>query len=161
GRQVVTVGVGAKRESVAELGRRRLQQFVGRFSAKFCERFCADRFGELETGLFGDRDGTKLHAGGRAGGGESATLPGGFLEEIAGEGRGHEGADRERARGLAADGDVVRIAAENRDVFDYPFKGRDLIEESVVAGGMVARLGSKLGMRQKSEYAEAVVGLDH
>src|SRR6185436_10960009 len=61
-----------------------------------------------------------------------------------------------RSRGLAHDRDVARITAEARDIALDPLQRRDLIEESVVAGRVLRRFGSQLGMREKAERADAI-----
>ncbi len=43
-----------------------------------------------------------------------------------------------------------------------PLQRRDLVEEAVIAGGVVFALGAEFGMREEAEHAEAIVdGDDH
>ena len=62
------------------------------------------------------------------------------------------------ARGLAADGDVVLVAAEFGDVLLHPFERELLIEDAIVAEEMA--FGIQRGMRQKAEKAEAIIDGD-
>ena len=56
------------------------------------------------------------------------------------------------ARALAEDGDVLRVAAEGRDVALHPLQRRDLVHQAVVADRL-ARPGG-LGQRRVGEVAE-------
>ncbi len=64
-------------------------------------------------------------------------------------------------RGLSANRDVVRIAAERRDVIAHPQKRRALIEQTVVArGGIPGNLGGQRRMREETERSVAIVRRD-
>ena len=65
------------------------------------------------------------------------------------------------AGGLAEDGDVVRIAAEFRDVVPYPLEGLDLIAKTLVAGDAVRVLRAQFRVGEESEAAQPVVERDH
>ena len=69
-------------------------------------------------------------------------------------------ADACRARGLARERHVVRIAAERRDVLLHPFERLDLIQKPVIAGRAVLGFGLQRFIREISEYAEPVAEID-
>ncbi len=52
---------------------------------------------------------------------------------------------------------LAGVATEGGDVALDPREGGGLVEEAVVAGGVVGRLGGELGMGEEAEDAEAVV----
>src|SRR5215472_18350844 len=95
-----------------------------------------------------------------AGGEKSTAFTDGFLKKFARKRGSHERADGERTGRFAADGDVVGITAESRDILDHPFESGHLIEERVVARGMVSGFLGQFRMRVESEDAETIVGLD-
>src|SRR5688572_10777251 len=68
-------------------------------------------------------------------------------------------ADAEPTCGRPCDCDVVRIAAESRNVVANPAHRGPLIEQPEVARGRMVRvLGGKRGMREESERTETVAG---
>src|ERR1700758_4583484 len=91
----------------------------------------------------------------------SAALADGFCKRATRERRCHECADGDGTRGFAKDGDVGRVSTEGGDVCADPFECGGLIEETVVAGGVVGRLGGEFGMDEESEDAEAVIHGHH
>ena len=83
-----------------------------------------------------------------------------FLKEVAGKRRGHQHAGVDGACGLAEYSDIVGVTTELCDVFMDPLQGEDLIQEAVVAGGVLRRLGGERWMSEKAEDAEAVIDCD-
>src|SRR6185437_3627194 len=88
------------------------------------------------------------------------TFEDGFVEQAVGERRGEEIENAEAAGGFARDRDVIRIAAEGRDVALHPAQGFDLVEEAVIAGDVVWRFGAQCGKREVAESTEAIVDGD-
>lgn len=62
-----------------------------------------------------------------------------------------------RACGLAEDSDIVGVTAERCDVFVDPLQGEDLIQEAVIAGGVLRGFDGECRMSEKAEDAEAVI----
>jgi hypothetical protein len=62
-----------------------------------------------------------------------------------------------RSGRLAADGDVVRVAAKCRDVFVNPAQRGDQVEKSVVARGMDAGFRGQLRMREETKGPQPVI----
>ena len=67
------------------------------------------------------------------------------------------GADRKRSGAFAENGDVPRISAECGDIVVHPLKSGELIEQAIVAGGVMSGLCRQFWMHEKTEDAEAVV----
>ena len=64
---------------------------------------------------------------------------------------------RDAARGLAEDGDVVRIASERGDVLLHPLEGGDLVHVGVVALELFRMLAAQRGEGEETEAPETVV----
>ncbi len=117
----------------------------------------------LSEGCFAEGVGERLHVRDGAGGAEAegrAALGDDAAEEAAGEGRGHEDGGVDAAGGFAEEGDVGGIATEGCDVLLHPAESGDLVEEAVVAGAVVGRLGGELGVGEEAHDAEAIVDGD-
>jgi hypothetical protein len=82
------------------------------------------------------------------------------MEQAFGDRRAEQPADHGGAGGLAEDRDVVRIAAERRDVLLHPLQHGDRVTERLVARRVAARLLRQLRVREEAERAEAVVEVD-
>ena len=92
----------------------------------------------------------------QAGDGGAALADGGG-HQVLGERRSHERADGDRTSRFAGDGDVLGVAAEGRDVSPYPLEGGHLVQQTVVAGGVVRGLLRQLGMDEEAEDVGAVL----
>ena len=92
--------------------------------------------------------------------GEGAALHDGPLEEAFIFLAGHLGADAHAAGALTADGDVLRVAAEGRDVPLDPAGGALLIQETEVGGGVGIFCGD-LRMAEEAEAVQPVADGDH
>ena len=79
------------------------------------------------------------------------------MEQPLCDGRCHQCAHRERSRALAKDGHVFGIATEGGNIAVYPLQSRNLIEQAVVPGGFLVRLGGQFFEREKSENSQAIV----
>ncbi len=64
-------------------------------------------------------------------------------------------------RGLPGDGHACWITAEAGDVVVHPLHRRDLIQQAVIAGGVVWRFLRKLGMIEEAQHSDAVVERHH
>src|SRR5947209_20042047 len=64
---------------------------------------------------------------------------------------------RDAARGLAEDGDVLRVAAERGDVPLHPLEGGDLVHVGVVALELFGMLSSQRGEGEETEAPQTVV----
>src|SRR4029079_14903195 len=84
----------------------------------------------------------------------SARREDGAVEESPRARHGEQGGAAHRARRLAEDRDLPRVAPEGLDLVAHPFEGRDLIEEPLVAGGGQA-LAEPLAEAQEAEGPEA------
>ena len=73
---------------------------------------------------------------------------------------GQLGLDAAAAGRLARDGDVLRIAAEGRNVPLHPAGGKLLIQVTEI-GGSLRRLAGQIGVRQEAEHVGAVVDRHH
>src|SRR5690606_12600600 len=82
------------------------------------------------------------------------------MKETTGQRGRRDVVDGRRAGRLSSHGDAIGIAAEAADVFVDPAEGSDLIEQAVVARGVLGRLGRQLGMRKEAEDAKPVVDRD-
>ena len=82
------------------------------------------------------------------------------MEQPPGDRRAAEHADDGRAGRLAEDREVVRVAAERRDVVLHPGEGGNGVEERLVAGRFAARLLGEFRVREEAECAEAIVEVD-
>ena len=69
-----------------------------------------------------------------------AALTDGACDEVPGQRRGHEGADRNRPGRLAGNRHLFWISAERRDIPAYPLESGNLIQQAVVAGRVVGGL---------------------
>ena len=92
--------------------------------------------------------------------GKGATLYDSTLEQALVVRAGHLGADAHAASRLAADGDVLRIAAERRNVALHPAGGELLIQEAEVGRG-IGRLRRDLRVAQEAEAVQAVAHRHH
>ncbi len=84
----------------------------------------------------------------------------GALEQALRQRRAHESADADGAGRLAEDGHVARVAAEGADVLLHPVQGRYLVQNAVVAAGVLRGLGREGRVHQEAERAEPVVDAD-
>ena len=80
------------------------------------------------------------------------------LEQAGGERRNHVDAGVERARRLAANGDVVLVAAELGDVALHPFQHGLLVENAVIGEEMAFVVQGR--MREKAHEVQAVFHRD-
>ena len=103
-----------------ELGERQRLEFSGflRLDAQHFQQASPDAVGILES----SRHSTERRA-----------LQDRASEQAARVRHGHENRNRRGAGRLADDGDVVRIAAEGRDIVAHEAQRRDLIEQSEIA----------------------------
>ena len=62
---------------------------------------------------------------------------------------------------LAEDRDIVGIAAEGGDVALHPLQAGDLVEQAVVARGMLRQFGGERGMGEEAQHADAIVDRHH
>ena len=90
---------------------------------------------------------------------ERAALHDRPLEEPARAARDEVGEHRQAAGRLAGDRDVVRVAAELRDVALHPAQRRLLVHQAVVAGRAAGPRGERR-VREEAERAEPVVDRD-
>ena len=90
-----------------------------------------------------------------------AALGYGAGEQAVRQRRGELRVHAQAARRLAEDGHVERVAAKEDDVAPHPGQRRLLIEDAVVAGDVVGRLGGERGVGQEPERAQPVVDGDH
>ena len=97
----------------------------------------------------------------RFGGGGGGALGNGAAEEALRLRGGAQSRHAHRARRLAGDGHVVRVAAEGRDVVPHPLKRLDLIHEAIVAGAAVGILTGKLLGGEETEHTQAVAEVHH
>src|SRR5947207_14281756 len=67
---------------------------------------------------------------------------------------------RDAARGLAEDGDALRVAAERSDVPLHPLEGGDLVHVGVVAFKLFRMLSVKRGEGEETEAPQTVVESD-
>jgi hypothetical protein len=65
--------------------------------------------------------------------------------------------DDNRTRRLARERDPGRIAAEGRDVATHPVERRDHVQKTVITRHPALRFTTELGMREKTEGAEAII----
>ena len=83
-----------------------------------------------------------------------------LLEQSFRQRRGHQDGDRDRARRLPEHRDALRIAAEGGDVALDPLEGRDLVQQTIVAGGMLGGLGRQHRVREEAKDPDTVVEAD-
>src|SRR6266700_3434340 len=86
-----------------------------------------------------------------------AALSNRLLEHAFRQGRGHLGRDGERSCALAEDGHIPGISSKSCDVVVYPLQRGKLIEQSIIARGVMAGLLRQFGMDEESEDAEPIV----
>ena len=132
-----------------QLGERLRTQLGDRLDAGGFQRL---RAGSL--GLLGGRHAAHLQPH------PAAALRDRAVEETLGLWRSDERADHDGAGRLAGDGDVVRVAAERRDVLLDPLQRGDGVHHPVVAGAAVAGFLRQLGMREEPERTEPVIHRD-
>ena len=96
----------------------------------------------------------------RLDGGDGRALQDHAVEQARGQRRGAQRAHRRRARRLAGERHVVRIAAEGADIVPHPFERLDLVEQTVVARRAVGRFGDQLLVCEVAEHAQAVAHVD-
>ncbi len=83
-----------------------------------------------------------------------------LLKQPGGQGGSHESVNRHSAGGLAADSDIVGIAAEGPDIAAHPLEGGDLVHDRVV-GQRAARLFRRqCRVREESEASQPIVEAD-
>src|SRR5208283_4284842 len=87
----------------------------------------------------------------------AAALPNRLLKKTLRQGRRHLRGDGKRSRAFAKDRDISRIAAERGDVVMHPPKRGQLIEQPVIAGGVMGRFLNKLRVRKKTEHPQPVI----
>lgn len=93
-------------------------------------------------------------------GATSTTLRDDTGDEVPGERTPHHVERTRRTSRLTADDDLVRVTAEVGDVIVDPLQGELLVEQAVVAGGVVGGLSAEVGMGEETEGAETVVDCD-
>ena len=79
------------------------------------------------------------------------------MEQTSRQRRRDQAADAHGARRLAEDRHSLRVATERRGVVPHPLERRDLVEQAVVAGRPVLRLGGQRLVGQEAERAQPVV----
>lgn len=62
---------------------------------------------------------------------------------------------------LAKGRDAARIAAERADLTAYPAQRRQHVAQRIIARAVMRRFGGQLGMGEKAEQAQPVIGGDH
>ena len=87
----------------------------------------------------------------------AAALDDRFRNEALGQRRSHQALDTTSTGALAHDGQVVRIAAESRDVVVNPLDRRQLVINALVSGAAVAILFGQGRMGEEAQQAEAVI----
>ncbi len=91
----------------------------------------------------------------------TAALTDRTMEETPGERAGLQHGNAIGAGGLPEDGDVVRVAAEFRNVGANPMQRLDLIAIALVARDATSALGGQFGMREVAETTQAIVDGHH
>ena len=91
----------------------------------------------------------------------SAALADAAMEESFCQRRCAEDAAADSTSTLTEDGDVRRVAAEIADVTLYPLQGKNLVEQSVVAGMSGRRLLCQFGMRHEAQGTGAILNADN
>src|ERR1700686_4517511 len=81
-----------------------------------------------------------------------STLGNGPAEKTGSAGHGKQRAHAHRARRLAKNRDVVRVAAKSSDILLYPLEGGNLIEQSEV--------GISIAQEEESIYPQAIIDGD-
>ena len=115
-------------------------------------RIRARRSAELDAVLLGI--GQRLR---RQAGDHGAAFADRAGHQVPGKRRRHQRADRDRSGRFAGDGDARGIAAEGRDVLLHPAQRGHLVEQAVVARGVVRRFLGQFGMDEEAENVGPVV----
>ena len=78
-------------------------------------------------------------------------------EQPLSQGRSHQGEHAAAAGRLPADRNLLRVAAKGGDVVPYPFEGKNLIIEAIIARDAALRFGRQLRMGEKAQDAQPII----
>jgi len=130
------MAVDIRREPDLFLLDSRVEEFGGGLGAQVGEGMRADGLRKFRVGLLSGRQRLQVENGAE----EGAALADRAVKQALGQGRCHQRTDRKRSGRFAEDGHVGWVAAETGNVFVHPFEGRHLVEQTIIAGGIMARL---------------------
>lgn len=149
-RKEVAIDVDGETEGVGFFCR--FKNLFGRHGAQGREAGCAGGFLEFFAEVFGFVEGDR-----REGTEEGAAFPYRAGDDVTGKRGRHLRGYGGGAGGLTGDGDLLRIAAEGPYIFLHPFQCGGLIEEAIVAGGVMGGFGCEGRVSEETEDPEAIV----